>query len=387
MTSRRAAFAGPVPRGAPAILVVLLVLILPRAASAQQSAWRFDQDVQLTYEFDDNVEEELTDDPLQAQVARLTYRGDVRWGGGRERLTVSYQGGFKRHFDLSGPREFDVSNQFVHEGSASYLRRLTDRLALGGNVSIKNRSWTDRFFFLNEDGFTRWTGGIDGVLDLRPGSEGESVRVDFGARYADAEFDNLDQAFGNHSVGAYVGVQKRFAEDLEVRWTYSFDRVRYPKRGVFTVEDRDPTVILTGVTRDRQEDRLHELGTEVQWFGPVGILGEYTFRFNDSNSFGFTYLSHNFGLQVIKPLPWGLLAQVYGLVEIRDFTEPVPAFAGGGTLDTGDVANNVLLLRLVKDITPVYSVEVRYGRYRNESITLNDFFTKNIYSMGITYRP
>jgi len=93
MTSRRAAFAGPVPRGAPAILVVLLVLILPRAASAQQSAWRFDQDVQLTYEFDDNVEEELTDDPLQAQVARLTYRGDVRWGGGRERLTVSYQAG------------------------------------------------------------------------------------------------------------------------------------------------------------------------------------------------------------------------------------------------------------------------------------------------------
>lgn len=387
MTSRRAATAEAARRAVPAVLVVLLVLAVPRMGVAQESRWRYDHDVHLTYEFDDNVEE-LTEDPARSQVARLSYRGDVRWGGGRERLTVTYQGGFKRHFGFTGPPSFDISSQFVNEGKASYLRRITDRLALGGNLLVKNRTWTSDDFFLNEDGFTRWSGGVDGVVNLAPGDGTESVRVDFGARYGDIEFDNLDQAFGNHSVGGYLGVRKRFDEDLEVRWTYSFDRIRYPGRGTLTPEDRgDAKVILSGRTRERQEDDVHELGTEVEWFGPVGVLAEYTFRLNDSNSFGFSYLSHNFGLQLLRPLPWGMLAQVYGLVELRDFGEPVPSFTGGGQLDTGDSANNALLLRVVKDLNPDYSVELRYGRYRSESITLNDFFTKNIYSLGITYRP
>ena len=34
-----------------------------------------------------------------------------------------------------------------------------------------------------------------------------------------------------------------------------------------------------------------------------------------------------------------------------------------------------------------YSIEARYGRYRNESISLNDFYTKNVYSVGMNYRP
>ena len=70
----------------------------------------------------------------------------------------------------------------------------------------------------------------------------------------------------------------------------------------------------------------------------------------------------------------------------RDFSEPV-ANTQAGSLDTGETENNVLLLRLVKDVTPDYSVEVRYGRYRNEAITLNDFYTKNIYAVGMNYRP
>jgi hypothetical protein len=47
----------------------------------------------------------------------------------------------------------------------------------------------------------------------------------------------------------------------------------------------------------------------------------------------------------------------------------------------------VLLLRLVKDITQDYSIEARYARYRNEAITLNDFYTKNIWALGVSYRP
>jgi hypothetical protein len=82
-----------------------------------------------------------------------------------------------------------------------------------------------------------------------------------------------------------------------------------------------------------------------------------------------------------------MLAQVYGLVELRSFSEPAPNLSGAGTLDTSGASNNVLLLRLVKDVNSQYSIEVRYGYYRNESITVDDFYTKNVYSVGMNFRP
>jgi hypothetical protein len=146
--------------------------------------------------------------------------------------------------------------------------------------------------------------------------------------------------------------------------------------------------VFLSPTRDRQEDLLHELGMQITWLGDVSIQGDYRFRYNDSNSFGFSYLSHSMGLQVLRRLPWEMLLQLYGRVELKTFSEPVPNLEGAGTINTGDAAaDNVLLVRLVKDVSTHYSIEARYGRYRNESISLNDFYTKNVYSVGMNYRP
>lgn len=353
-----------------------------RAQSLERSPWSYQQDVRLTYEVDDNVAE-LIHDPVRAQVARLAYRGDLRWGAsGEQRVTLSYQGGFKRHFGFT---ESDVTSQFVNEGTLGYQRRLSDRFAMGAALGVKNRAWTDGFFFINEDGFTRYSGSLSGMMNLQPLAEGEGGRVEVGARYSDTAFENLDPSFGNYLVGAFASVTKDFGTDLSATWDYSFDQIRYPGRGTLAAGD-DPTAILRGITRDRQEDHLHELGTTVTWLGPVSLQAEYSFRLNQSNSFGFSYVSHNIGVQILRRFPWGVLAQLYGQIELRDFAEPVPA-TQAGSLDTGEAENNVLLLRLVKDLAPDYSLEVRYGRYRNESITVNDFYTKNIYAIGMNYRP
>ena len=66
---------------------------------------------------------------------------------------------------------------------------------------------------------------------------------------------------------------------------------------------------------------------------------------------------------------YSIRAQLYGVLELRNFSEPVPNFTGG-SLDTGDAENNVLLLQITKDVSPDYSIEVQYGRYRNESLTI-----------------
>jgi hypothetical protein len=373
--------AGPITSAA---IAILLASGASRAQTLEGSPWTYDQEMRMTYEVDDNVNEGIVDqDQIRAQVARLAYRGDLRWGSaGEQRLSLSYQGGYKRHF---GAAESDVTNQFINEGTIGYQRRVGSHLALGGTIGLKNRAWTDGFFFINEDGFTRVNGSVNGLLSLEPVSGDEASRLEIGARYSDTNFENLNPSFGNHMIGAYASLTKDFGSDLTASWSYAFDRIRYPGRGALNPGD-DPTAILRGITRDRQEDHLHELGAVVTWLGGVSVQGDYSFRLNESNSFGFSYVSHNLGLQILRRLPWGMLAQIYGQVELRDFNEPVPN-TQVGSLDTGEAENNVLMLRLVKDVTPDYSLEVRYGRYRNEAITLNDFYTKNIYAVGMNYRP
>ncbi len=368
-----------------ALAVALLLTLLPTVLHAQ-AAWNYDQDVHVTYEFDDNVDEALSD-PVRAQIARLAYSGGLEWGeAGAQRLSLSYQGGFKRHFGLVG-NDFDLANQFVNEGGVGYVRRVGANLALGGAFAIKNRKWTDDFFFINEDGFTSVGGEASATLNLRPLAPDRPARLEIGTRFGRVDFENLDQPFDERSVGGFTSLTEDFGEDVSVTWQYSVDRIRYPGRGVVRRDDDDPANAFRGLTRPRQVDYLHELGGQVVWLGPFSVQGEYYFRYNDSNSYGLSYLSHNIGLQVIRRLPWDMLAQVYGLVELRSFSEPAPNLSGAGTLDTSGASNNVLLLRLVKDVNSQYSIEVRYGRYRNESITVDDFYTKNVYSLGMNFRP
>jgi hypothetical protein len=374
------------PRSSTSALVVAWLLILLPTVLHAQAAWDYDQDVHVTYEFDDNVDEAISD-PVRAQIARLAYSGELQWGeAGAQRLSLSYEGGFKRHFGLVG-NDFDLANQFVNEGGVGYVRRISTNLALGGAFAIKNRKWTDDFFFINEDGFTSVGGEASATLNLRPLAPDRPARLEIGTRFARVDFENLDQPFDERSVGGFTSLTKDFGEDLAVTWQYALDRIRYPGRGVVRADDDDPANAFRGLTRPRQVDYLHELGGQVVWLGPFSVQGEYYFRYNDSNSFGLSYLSHNIGLQVIRRLPWDMLAQVYGLIELRSFSEPAPNLSGAGTLDTSGASNNVLLLRLVKDVNSQYSIEIRYGYYRNESITVDDFYTKNVYSLGMNFRP
>ena len=377
----------PAPQLAIAGLLALGASASPRAVRAQ-SGWDYEQDVHFTYEYDDNVNEELVD-PVRAQVARIAYRGDLQWGAsGEQRLTLSYQGGFKRHFGYVGRDDFDLANQFVNEGSVGYLRRVSEGVALGGQFGVKNRKWTDEFFLNNEDGFTRYMGSANAVIDLAPLDEKHAARLELGVRASTFEFENLNAFFDTDGVGGFVSLGKDFGPDLRATWSYSLDRYRYPGRAVIEPTDAIPSNVFLSPTRERQADQLHQLGLELTWLGDVSIQADYRFRYNDSNSFGFSYLSHSMGLQVLRRLPWQMLLQFYGRVDLKSFTEPIPDLTGAGTINTGDAAaDNVFLLRLVKDVTPDYSIEGRYARYRNESITLNDFYTKNVYSIGVNYRP
>jgi hypothetical protein len=358
------------------VLVLLAAAAARPATAAAQVHW--EKDVRMTYEYDDNVREEIVD-PVRARVARISLRSDVVWDDSTtQQLSLLYQGGYKRYFDVDRD-SIDISSQLIQEGQAVYRRRL------GGNVveasaGLKNRTWLDEdFFFVNEDAFTRLWGGLALRRNLSPSLTGEVM-----ARASGIEFKHVDQFFGYDAESARLGVAKEFSDGVVADLSYAVEQRTYDGRGKLRGPEDDPANI-SAPDRPRQIDLAHEVGIGVALFGNFGFQGRYRYRLNNSNSFGFDYYSHILSLQLAQQLPWRLIAQFYGSVELRKFRETVLGLAG--TLDVEDTDNNVLVFQLLREINGHLDVEARYGRYRNESINLGRFYTRNLYSVGFRVRP
>ncbi len=367
---------------APRPLRVVLALLAAAAAlapgarqAAAQVQWQ--NDLRLSYEYDDNVREEIVDE-VRARVARISLKSDLVWDDSTtSQLSLVYQGGFKRYFDVDRP-SLDISNQFIHEGQIAYRRMLKANVfELSGGV--KHRGWQEEgFFFVNEDGFTRLWGGVSARRAFSPSFSGELT-----ARVSGIEFKNVDEFFGYDAQLARAGVARQLSDGVMLDAGYAVEQRTYDGRGKLRGPDDDPSNV-SSPERPRQIDLAHEVGLGMSYLGPFGLQGRYRYRLNDSNSFGFDYYSHILNLQLAQQLPWRMFVQFYGAVELRKFRDSVRGLVG--TLDVEDTDNNVMVFRVLKELNGHVDVEARYGRYRNESINLDDYFTKNVWSLGVRLR-
>ena len=163
-------------------------------------------DMRLTYGYD-NINEGIVD-PVHAQVARLLVSRGRPLGIFRRAADIGdLPGRGQAPLRLS---EADVTSQFINEGTVGYQRRVRKTSRSRGS-SDQDRAWTDGFFFINEDGFTRVSGSFSGLLNLEPLSGDELSTLELGARYSDTDFENLDSSFGNHIIGAYAAVSRTSA--------------------------------------------------------------------------------------------------------------------------------------------------------------------------------
>jgi hypothetical protein len=365
----------PLPNLAPLLAALAVLMAGPPGLAAQV---RWENDIRFSYEYDDNVREDVLD-AVRARVARIAVKSDlVLDDSTTNQLSLMYQGGLKRYFDVTRD-SLDITTQFIHEGQAAYRRRFgSNRLELAGGV--KFRDWQDEdFFFVNEDGFTRLWGSLTGRRAFSPTFSGELA-----ARLSSLDFEHVDEVFGYAGQGGRLGLSKRLGGGFQGDLTYELEQRTYDGRGKLRGPDDDPTNIFAP-DRPRQIDLAHEGGIGFSFLGPFGFKGRYRYRLNDSNSFGFDYYSHIVNLQLAQQLPWRMIVQFYGAVELRKFRDPIRGLVGA--LDVEDTDNNVLIFSLLKEINGHMDVEARYGRYRNESINLNDFYTKNVYSLGFRVRP
>jgi hypothetical protein len=358
------------------LLGLLTTLAGPPAPSAAQVHW--ENDFRLTYEYDDNVREEVEDE-VKARVARFALKSDLVWDDSTtQQLSLLYQGSFKSYFDVERD-SLDISDQFLNEGQVSYQRRFSAS-ELQVSAGIKDRTWSDSdFFFVNEDGFTRLWGGLGLRRSFSPTFSGEVA-----AAVSGIDFDHVDEFFGYDAQSLRLGVAKRLSEDVVGDAYYVLEQRTYDGRAKLRGPDDDPANI-SAPDRPRQIDLAHESSIGLAIYGRFGFQARYRYRLNDSNSFGFDYYSHILNIQLAQQLPWRMIAQFYGNVELRKFREAVQGLAG--TLDVEDTDNNVMVLRLLKEINGHFDIEARYGYYRNESINLDDFYNKHTYSLGFRVRP
>lgn len=362
-------------RTAPMFLA-LASLAIARAAVEGQVGWQ--NDIRLTYEYDDNVREEIAD-AVHARVARVAVKSDlVLDDSTSNHVSFVYKGGFKRYFDVTLD-SLEITSQFIHEGQASYTRRFeAAQLELSGG--IKHRYWQDdTFFFVNEDGFTRLWGGVSARRAFSPSFSGEVA-----ARVSSIAFKHVDEVFGNESKSGRLRLAKRISDEVMADLSYGIEQRVYDGRGKLRDPEDDPANIFAP-ERPRQVDTAHEGGIGIAFLEPFGFQGRYRYHVNDSNSFGFSYRSHIFNIQLAQQLPWRMIVQFYGGIELRKFHDPVRGLVGA--IDVEDTDNNVMVFSLLKEMNGHLDLEARYGRYRNESINLNAFYTKNVYSLGFRVRP
>jgi hypothetical protein len=361
-----------------ALGTAVLALAVPASAAPAAAQVRWDNDVRVSYEIDDNVREEVSD-ALRARVARVSVQSDlVLDDSTTNQLSLAYQGGFKRYFDVSGGESPELANQFLHEGEVAY-RRLVGRGVVQLTGGVKVRAWADDTFFLvNEDGYTRLWGGLSASHPLAPDWSGEVA-----VRASGIEFDHVDEVFGYEAQSARIGLVRRLGATAQADVGLLVEQRTYDGRGKLRNADDDPSNIFAE-DRPRQIDLAHDAAVGFSFLAPFGFQARYRWHRNESNSFGFDYTSHIWNVQLAQRLPWRMIAQVYGAVELREFDEPVRGLVGA--LDVEDTDNNVLILRLLKELNGHVDVEARYGRYRNESINLDAFYTKNVYSLGFRFR-
>ncbi|MFN2433737.1 MAG: hypothetical protein ABR599_13175 [Gemmatimonadota bacterium] len=368
----------------PVTILALLAAAASVGAGAPEAAAqvRWDNDVRLSYEYDDNVEEEVSN-PAGGQVARVSLRSDLIFADSTNQLSAVYQGGYKRYFEVS-TTDLERAGQFINEGELRYQRLLGSATQMRVFGGLKDRSWQDEdVFFVNEDGFTSLWGGAGARQAL-----GGATAAELTLRVSGIEFDHVDEVFGYDAQSATAGVVQRFGGGelggVLGDVSYGLEQRTYDGRAKLRGPDDDPSNIFAP-DRPRQIDLSQDVGLGISFLQPFGFQGRYRFRYNRSNSFGFDYYSHIVSLQLAQQLPWRMIVQFYGNVELRKFKEEVRGLVGA--LDVEDTDNNVLLFRLLKELNGHVDVEARYGRYRNESINLNDFYTKNVYSLGFRFRP
>jgi hypothetical protein len=112
---------------------------------------------------------------------------------------------------------------------------------------------------------------------------------------------------------------------------------------------------------------------------------DYSYRAQQSNSADAALGRHEIRWLISYPLPYLLTVQFYGNLERTRYQD----LGGLMILRPGEVAanadDNTVALRAARSLGHGWSFEARSSWYRNESLFVQSYYTKSVWSLGLSW--
>lgn len=149
--------------------------------------------------------------------------------------------------------------------------------------------------------------------------------------------------------------------------------------------DCDPRQPITyAYPGSHRVDRVHRLLCDVTWVQRVLVSASYILGISRSNSFGLSYLRHDFTAKVVAPLPW----TIYGTLQLRlrQLTGDVPG--GVETLALGFEEENRshVLVQLERALWGELRAVLRYTLFVGDLRDPHREDLRHLVYLGVAYR-
>jgi hypothetical protein len=131
--------------------------------------------------------------------------------------------------------------------------------------------------------------------------------------------------------------------------------------------------------------RRARVGLLWRWQGLIRI--EYGLRSQGSNSVDAALSRHELTWLWSRGLPFGLTGQFFGSLEHTRYSDPHLGsilVVRSGDPEAGD-DDNAVVLRLGRSFGRGWTVEARHAWYRNESLLVENYYRKRIWSVGLSW--
>ncbi len=333
--------------------------------SQNSSLWRTKTRLQVGYEFDNNVRENPTDSlaNVEDSSARILFHSRLSRRDRHTNLRLEYQGGLQTYLNNS------LDNKLINDLSAFFLMKAgAFQFGLRSNGRLK--------VYLSDD--LDYASGKAAVFFQPPRVFGFGAEVAAGV--AGLEYENFT-IFDYATVRYEWSVFRNLAPQL--RWRASVAREVLDYERASLRFDAPANNLLIG--DDLQEDRAWQIRTEVDFTREFLLNVAYSFKHNNSNSFGYDYTRHQFTLLFAVSMFDRVWLRSLAAVQLKRYAQKsLPIFPIDA--DPEREQSNFIIIDVSRDLNDVLSAILRFSYYSNESIVRNRFYDKTLLTLGFDFR-
>jgi len=234
--------------------------------------------------------------------------------------------------------------------------------------------------------------GVDGVLTLGSGDDHRLVLAAGGRDFSYKPNHAFDwrgpSATARLDMVLWQSSGK--TESLELSVALGFEARTYASTALVNVcpPDAPPSYECSAWTALIRRDRYQRAGIELSWVGDIVLSGGYQLTVIDSNSYGQSLIRHRVTTSATAELGHKLFGTATATLQIDQFP--------GGVLveryiqhqeftNLEDENRSSIQVRLARELSPTWSLEVRGALWRDLGNTGTESFRRELIYTGVVY--